>query len=216
MAANTDSEVSAVIFDEVQPRRQFAGAQAQHGGEASRNGAGFGHFQHAVAEVLAHQVGAKPVAAEEQEDSIPVTGRTDKRPGMAATGSLEDRRRLIAPGDDLADAISGAVGTGRTEHQLTLHIPWLDMRVFQFCHHERCQIGCGGLNILETGFHDLIGLYSNLVLILLNGESNGHEKFIMFSEDYSFKSNALDSLHTNQVNDNYIIFFILASGRSCS
>lgn len=128
--AKVDSQMCAVVFDEVQPGRQCADFQTKRCYNSRRNGARLTHFEDAVTEMPPHQIGAKPFAAEEHGSAVATIASGEKSLRMAAMASFEYLERILAFRHDFANAIAAAVGTRRTEHDLALQKQRLGARKF--------------------------------------------------------------------------------------
>lgn len=111
-------KIQTIVFYQMQPGGQFIHFQSCSRYDPCRKEARLGHFEDTVAQVPAHKIGAKPIAAEDQGSAF-TCGR-DECPRMMAMDAFENSRRLPVACYDLADTVAAAVGTGRPEHHFAL------------------------------------------------------------------------------------------------
>jgi hypothetical protein len=152
-----DTQERSKFLDQVQTCRQFVCFQPQSGHYATRNGTWFGHFEDTMAEMPPHQVGAKPILAEQQCSTGAIVAGCEKRPGMAATRPCENGWVVGGGCHDFTDSVATAIRTRRTEHHLALEKQSLFASTFR--HHRRLKMmkpaGIRRFVCEETCFHGL-------------------------------------------------------------
>lgn len=112
-----------------------------------------------MAEMLPHQFGAQPIAAERHGCAVASVARGERRLRVA-TGSPEKQlRRMVAPGHYFANTVAVAVGTRRTEHDLALKEHGFDAGVFLTDRKlHRVPLSCSGyFCIRKSCLHDWDG-----------------------------------------------------------